>query len=145
MNVRLKKAVSLILAIVLCLSVGITASAAGDSADADVSIGLFWTHTTSVSVSLSIAGGKASCGATVIGKSGTTKITGTAELALKNSDGTYTVVKEWSGLEAAGDTLIFDGTYYVSTGYTYKLTITATVYRNGGSETVSGSFSAYAS
>lgn len=65
-------------------------------------------------------------------------------LIKKNSDSTYTAVKTWNGLEAAtGNMLIFDSTYYVTTGYTYRLTITATVYRNGTGETVSGYFEAY--
>ncbi|MGI6576550.1 MAG: hypothetical protein ACOX1Q_00590 [Eubacteriales bacterium] len=79
-----------------------------------------------------------------MGKPGTDYITATVVLARKNANGSLTAVKTWSGLSATGDMLIFDGTYYVTTGYTYRLTITATVYRDGVGENVSGYFEAYA-
>ena len=41
------------------------------------------------------------------------------------------------------DLLISNGTYYVSLGYMYRLTIPATVYKNGIGETVSGYYEAY--
>lgn len=97
-----------------------------------------WDNTSSVEVNLSIDGSKAICGALVIGKVSTTKITGTVVLSKKNSNGTYTSVKTWSGLETTGNMMIFDKTYYISTGYTYRLTITSTVYNNGIGETVIG-------
>ncbi|HLW10090.1 MAG TPA: hypothetical protein VKX35_06800 [Fermentimonas sp.] len=65
-------------------------------------------------------------------------------LARKNADGSLTPVKRWSGLSVDGDILGFDGTYYVTTGCTYRLTITATVYRYGVEETVSGYYEAFA-
>lgn len=95
-----------------------------------------WDNTTSVEVNLSFDGSKVICGALVIGKASTTKITGTVVLARKNHDGTCSTVKTWSGLETTGGMLIFDKTYYVSMGYTYRLTIISTVYINGISEKV---------
>jgi len=87
-------------------------------------------------VNLSIDGSKAVCGALVIGKVSIIKITGTVVLSKKNANGTYTSVKSWSGLETTGNMLILDKVYYVSTGYTYRLTITSTVYNNGIGETL---------
>lgn len=48
-----------------------------------------WDNTSSVEVNLSFDGSKAICGALVVGKVGTTKITGTVVLSKKNSNGTY--------------------------------------------------------
>lgn len=107
--------------------------------------GIMWNNTTSVDLNLTVKAGKAICGACVIGRPDVTWITGTVELARKNSDGSYTEVKTWSNLKAQGNKLIFDKTYYVTKGYTYRLLITANVNRNGSIETVSGSYDAYAS
>ena len=101
-----------------------------------------WTNTDIVTAELSFDGDLADCGAAVYGKSGTTKITATATLSRVTSSGT-TAVKTWSGLKASGDTLYFDGEYYVSSGYTYKFTINAWVYRNGTSEYVTEYVYAY--
>ena len=107
-------------------------------------IGVQWVNADLVDADLSFDGSKGLCGAMVIGKSGTTRITGTVVLARKNANGTYTTVKTWSGLEAIGSRLLFDKTHYVSPGYTYRLTITATVYRNGTGEKVTDYNEAYA-
>lgn len=104
-----------------------------------------WDNTHLVDINLSFQGSKAICGACVIAKPGTTKITGTAVLERKNKDGTYTEVKTWKDLYSDDYIMIFDGVCYISTGYTYRLKITATVYRNGTSETISGDYEAYAS
>ncbi|NLZ83662.1 MAG: hypothetical protein GX915_08360 [Clostridiales bacterium] len=136
--------------IILCfLTKNVTAQAANNPSYAsnqlvDV-VEPMWDNTSSVEVNLSIDGSKAICGASVVGKTSTTKITGTVVLARKNSNGTYTPVKTWNNLETTGNLLIFDKTYYVSTGYTYRLTITSTVYRNGVGETVSGYYEAHSS
>ncbi len=142
MIVSKKKCFSLLMVLILCFTLGGTALAT----DANTQISVFpqWTNTDVVNISLSFNGSKGSCGACVLGKTGTTEITGTVVLSRKNSNGTYTTVKTWSGLDATGSKLIFDATYYVTTGYTYRLTITATVYRNGTSETVSGYYEAFA-
>ncbi len=135
-----KKTVSLLLVLLLLCSVGDTALAAGNgyvSEPPGYDYGVLWINTASVSVSLSFDGSEALCGACVIGVTGTSEITGTAVLARKNSNGTYTTVKTWSNLSAEDDILVFDGSWYVTTGYTYRLTFTTTVYRNGTGETVS--------
>ncbi len=142
----MKKCASLLLAFVLCFSLGGVIHAKGHTpvSAADTHVPQ-WDNTTSVEISLSFDGSKAICGACVIGKPGTTEITGQAVLARRNSNGTYTTVKTWSGLKTTGNILTFDAIYYVSSGYTYRLTISATVYRNGTGETVTGYHEAYAS
>lgn len=150
MNVKVKKAISVFLVVILSLITKGEALAANNkpyplSSSLSDSIEPFWDNTTSVEVNLSFSGSKAICGACVIGKVNATKITATVVLARKNSNGTYTTVKTWSGLQTTDYVLIFDGTYYVSTGYTYRLNITSTVYNSDSSETVSASFEAYAS
>lgn len=141
----MKKGISLILAIVLCFSMGGVAYAGeGINQELDTSIGILWTNTDLVSVDLSFDGGRGVCGAYVLGKSETSQITATVVLARKNANGSLTPVKTWSGLSTTGDLLLFDGTYYVTTGYTYRLTITATVYRYGVGETVTGYYEVYA-
>ncbi len=130
------------MAIILCFALGGTSLAA--EANTQMLVSPQWVNTDVVNISLSFRASKGSCGACVLGKTGTTKITGTAVLSRKNSNGTYTTVKTWSGLAATGSKLIFDSTYYVTAGYTYRLTFTATVYRNGIGETVSGYYEAFA-
>lgn len=149
MIVKVKKRISLLCVIILCFLLGGEALAASNVMNVPSSISgipvVQWVNTTSVDINLSIDGGKAICGACVIGKVSTTEITGTVKLARKNTNGTYTTVKTWSDLKASGNMLIFDKTYYVSTGYTYRLTITSTVYQNGSGETVSGYYEIYSS
>jgi len=106
-------------------------------------IGVQWTNTSSIDINLSFEGSKAICGAIVIGKVGVNEIRAKVTLERKNSDGTYTVVKTWDNLYSDKSYLIFDKIYYVSTGYTYRLAITATVYRDGYGETVYGDFEAH--
>ena len=143
MVINMKKCFSLLLAIILCFTFGGVALEA--NANQKTMVSPNWTNTTSVNTNLSFNGVKGICGAYVIGKAGTTQITGTVVLARKNSNGTYTAIKTWSGLQATGSMLTFDETYYVATGYTYRLTMTTTVYLNGIGETVSSYFEAYAS
>lgn len=148
MIVNTKRIIFTLCLIVFCsLMGGEVRAASNDSKVPIMTLGtseLQWTNTTSVDVNLSFDGSKGICGACVIGRVNTTKITGTVKLDRKNPNGTYTNVKNWTDLKATGNKLIFDKTYYVSKGYTYRLTINATVYRNGSGEAVSGSFEAYA-
>jgi hypothetical protein len=97
----------------------------------------YWQNTDIVDTRLSFSGAKAITYARVIGKAGVTKITATVTLERKNASGTLTTVKAWSGLEALGDELIFNDSYYVVRGYTYRLTISAKVYKGTGYESVS--------
>jgi hypothetical protein len=139
-----RKTVALLLVMLMLFSAGGAAMAVEQESvtAASGSMGIMWVNTDVVYVTLSFNGSQAVCGAYVMGKSNTTEISGSATLARKNSNGTYTTVKTWNNLYAADDILTFDGSWYVTTGYTYRLTFTATVYRNGVGETVSGYYEA---
>ena len=81
---------------------------------------------TYINADLSFTGTRADCSATVVAVSGTDSITATVTLKRKNGDGSYTTIKTWSGLSSAGNTLYFSNYRYVTSGYDYRLTITAT-------------------
>ena len=142
-----KKCITLLFAFILCFLSGGDALAANKSAylasKSSDNISILWENTTLIDMNLSFDGGKAICGILVLGRPNTSQITATAKLERKNSNGTYTEEKTWTGLFAAGDMLLVDKSYYVSKGYTYRLSITATVYRYGFGETVSGSYENY--
>ena len=103
-----------------------------------VAIQPFWLNVDSLRTSLTFSGNTAVCGARIIAVPGVVSITATALLERKNANGTYTEVKTWTGLSSSTTSLIFDGSHNVTTGYTYKLTITANVTRSGSTEIVSG-------
>jgi hypothetical protein len=106
------------------------------SADTQPLMGIdpYWANVMNIPVSLSFSGTTANCQAQVNALSGTTSITGTATLDRENSNGAYTTVYTWTGLSSTTTILNFSGTCTISTGYTYRLTITVTVVRNGVSE-----------
>ncbi|MDD4753158.1 MAG: hypothetical protein PHT78_07930, partial [Desulfitobacteriaceae bacterium] len=58
-------------------------------------------------------------------------------LQRKDASGIFTTVKTWSGLEALGEELVFNDSYYVVRGYTYRFTINAKVYKGSSYESVS--------
>ena len=93
-----------------------------------------WVNTDVVTADLSFSGDRADCASIIHAKSGTTKITASAVLSRVTGSGTY-AVKTWN-VSSAGDSLYFDGQYYVASGYTYELDINAWVYRNGTVEYV---------
>jgi hypothetical protein len=140
-----KKSAAVILALILLIALGGQALAAGD-AGTPVSriIAPLWVNIDQAGANLTFTGSLANCSAYVIGKTGTSRITGKAVLARRNSNGTYTTVCTWSNLASNSRYLDFSGSSYVTTGYTYRLAFTATVYRNGSSETVTAYSSASA-
>ena len=73
------------------------------------------------------------------GLEGTTKIDCTLILYEKNQSGTYSEISR-SSSTYYGHTHEFSGTANIKSGTTYKLVTTATVTRNGSSETVSNTF-----
>jgi len=105
---------------------------------------LRWVNTAVVSVELSIVNGKANCAAIIIGNTGAESITGTAVLVRVNANGTTTPIHSWSNMRVNGNVWMWEAFQYVAKGHDYRLTITATVVRNGVSETVSVSKTARA-
>ena len=105
----------------------------------------FWENTATVLVSLRINhSGQATLLATVSGLAGTERITATATLVRINANGTTAQIATWQNLAAQGRNLIWEQSHNVSNGSQYRLTITATVTRNGTSETVTVSHVAQA-
>ena len=94
-----------------------------------------------ITLSLTFSSSKgATCYGKITGAAGTTSITN-CTVTLTDGDGNQ--VKSWNNLSATGTTLIFSKTASgVTQGETYTLSVTATVYRNGSSETVSDSVTA---
>ncbi len=89
---------------------------------------------TYINADLSFTGTRADCVANVVAVSGTDSITATVTLKRKNLDNSYTTIKTWSGLSSAGNTLNFSSYHYVTSGYTYRLTISAIAYKDGDSD-----------
>lgn len=103
----------------------------------EVIIQPFWMNAESATSFLSFTGKTANCGASVVGMTGTTKISATITLEQK-VNGSYSAVKTWTD-SVSGSTLNFSNTYSVTSGYTYRLSVSATVTRNGVPESVSAS------
>ena len=134
----------LLLALTMCLSCSPPASAQATTSREQENTIFRYEEMYSLKPALTIANGTASCSFKAVGNSGTTSISATAVLYRVNTNGTLTEQKTWSGLSADGDTLIWSASRAVTQGHTYRLTVTATVYRGGRSETVTQSVSAYA-
>ena len=133
-----KKVMASLLCLVMLLSFGVATYAD------PIAIEPYWTNTVDITVSLAINSGQCAIDCGTTGQTGTTSITGSAVLERLNTDGTYSLVYSWNNLSTTGTVLNFSTTYYVTRGYTYRLTFTSTVYRNGIGETVSSNKSTYA-
>ena len=99
---------------------------------------LDWVHTVSCTATLSFTGTTANCGTVVIGATGTTRITATMTLHRVNADGSLTRLNGWSHA-VNGATLVMAETHTVTSGHTYRVTVNASVTRNGETEHVSNS------
>jgi len=99
----------------------------------------FWTHTHSMIVSLDIVNGRATMTGSVTGRVGTERISVDALLERVNPNGTFSQIGSWRNLNATGFFWSWERVHHVATGHDYRLTLTATVFRNGTSETVSTS------
>ena len=77
----------------------------------------------------------ASCSAEITGNHNVTSITATATLQRVESNGTYTTVKLWSGLSAAGNEFYWSGSNAIEAGKTYRLKVVAVAHSASGNET----------
>lgn len=139
-----KKAVSLILTLVLLMAAGVPVFAAetGEKGGAGSDFHVMLVNVDDAKAYLNFSGDRADCAAVVDGKSGTTKIT--ANAYLKRVEGNVkTVVKSWTGLSTTDESFYFDKTYYVSSGYTYEFELDAAITRDGHTEYISISDSDY--
>lgn len=99
----------------------------------------FWSHTVSIAVSLTINNGRALMTGTVIGRPGTERISVNARLERRNANGSFTHIASWNNIQATGNVWVWERPHHVARGHYYRLTLTATVFRNGQSETIVGS------
>lgn len=98
-----------------------------------------YSDTHKITLSLTYSASGAECYARITGSAGTTSISN-CTVTLTDSKGN--MVKSWTNLSATGTTLTISKTASgVTKGETYTLSVTATVNRNGSSETVSDSVS----
>jgi len=97
-----------------------------------------YSDTNQITFSLSFYSDSASCSVEIKGATGTTSIT---DCTVTLTDSSGNEVKSWGVLSATGSKLTVSKTASeVEQGKTYTLSVTATVHRNGESETVSDSF-----
>lgn len=98
-----------------------------------------WDNVNDITLDMYYENGKANCSGKIRALSGTTKISATFKLERKTSTG-WKFEKSWSK-SVSTSTLSFYETYAVPSGYTYRLSVTADVTRNGLTETVTSSVS----
>ena len=103
----------------------------------DIGIEPFWANVISITASLQFDNGRGTLNGSVIANLGTTSITVDAVLERVNANGTTTHINSWNNLHASGRSWSWHTTHFVTRGHDYRLTLTATVLRNGVSETVS--------
>lgn len=139
MSVCKKKLMSALFAVLIALTSSMAVYATPIATEAYIDVQPYWINTSDIMISLSIDNGKAVLSSAVDGYSGVTKITAVAVLERLNSNGTYTEIERWDNISSDSRWCDWTATRYVAKGYTYRFTITATVYKNGVGETVSGS------
>ena len=128
-----KKLLVLALSLIFMLSV----IALPICAAADPTISPLWDNTAMVQISHQRIDGYACCDIEIQGFSGTTKIDN-VNITLSRVSGSQLIeVATWEDLSATGDTFDFyDEVANVPGGYTYRLSFTADVHRNGTVESL---------
>ena len=96
-----------------------------------------WTNVNDITLLLGFKDGKAHCHGDINGFKGTTSISATFKLERKIPAG-WSHVKTWTA-STNSDFLSFYDSHSAIQGYRYRFSVTATVVRNGISETVSAS------
>jgi len=102
-----------------------------------VDVAPHWENVSDISITLSSSNNTASTNVSIFGRAGTTSINATITLSRVNSNGTLTTVRTWSNQSSQNSTFTFSGTHAITSGNTYRISVSATVIRNGVSETVS--------
>ena len=98
----------------------------------------FWDTSTRVSPMLSGSGNTAFANVTITGRPGTTQILATITLSRVAPNGSLTTVRTWANQGVSGSHFSFSGSNAVTSGNTYRLTVSANVTRDGVTEHVSG-------
>lgn len=139
---KIKKLATFLLIGMLCLNQNIPVFAEVlPNATQDAGIGAAitpqWENTNDVKLDLYFVNGKAECVGVINGISGTSNISATFKLERKGLLG-WSLENSWSK-KSKGESLSFFETDAVAKGYTYRLSVTAEVTRNGITETVNTS------
>ena len=141
---KIKKVAGMFLGVILLFIQGIPLSAQSTQSEASLievyeNFAPFWTNVNYISLDLYYENGNAQNFASIVGATGTTSINATFTLERQTIFGNWTTVQTWTS-RASGSSLTFFETASASKGNKYRLSVTATVVRNGVSETVSTSF-----
>ncbi len=96
-----------------------------------------WANVNDITLDLYFDNGDACCSGQIRALSGTTRISANFRLERMISSG-WVLENAWSK-SSSSNSLLFYGTDAVASGYTYRLSVTADVTRNGVTETVSSS------
>ena len=134
----IKKSLCLLLTVVLLCAFPVAGLASeiedpGDSADGD--IGILMTYISTYDYNLSInSSGLASLGASVSAYPGTDKVK--ISMYLQRYDGGWSTVQNWSK-EAAGTYVSLVKSYYVSSGYNYRMLVYFYAYEGSEVESLS--------
>ncbi len=139
---KLKKMIALLLGGILLLFQGVSVQAQEQTELSQVIIGEgivtpLWTNVNDITLNLYFSSGVAYCSGTIRGLSGTTNISATFKLERKVGS-TWVFENAW-GQTTSNSTLSFSNSDAVSSGYTYRLSVSANVTRNGVTEAVSSS------
>ena len=118
-------------------------SAVATTSKQEIIVEPFWENAALISLDMTFSNGTITSTGTVTGKSGTTAISATFVLAQRNANGTFTEVDRWTARNGNVAFLLTTSrtTRNLSAG-TYRLSVTASVTRNGRIETVNGNHSA---
>jgi hypothetical protein len=141
---KIKRLAAFLLIGMISLSQSVFASAhmlpneVGGTGD-KISVSPQWDHVNDITLDMYYENGKANCSGKIRALSGTTKISAVFKLERKTGSG-WSFEKSWSK-SSNFSTLSFFDTYSVPKGYTYRLSVTADVTRNGTTETVTSSVS----
>jgi len=114
-------------------------SASGVTSRQEHGVELLWENVASIFLDMKFSNGIITSTGTVTGKSGTTAISATFILERRNTNGTFTEVDRWTANHGSITMLLSTSrsTRNQSAG-TYRLSVIATVTRNGKLETVTG-------
>jgi len=107
-----------------------------------IDFNLLWENAATISLDMTFANGTITSTGRVNGQNGTTTISATFVIARRNANGTFSEVDRWTARNGSITMLLSTSrtTRNQSAG-TYRLSVTASVTRNGRVETVTGSHS----
>jgi len=109
----------------------------------EVVIEPFWENAATITLNMSFSNGTITSTGRVNGKNGTTAISATFVLAKRNANGTFTEVDRWTARN--GDIAMLLSTSRTTRNQsagTYRLSVSASVTRNGRVEIVNGNHNA---